>query len=534
MASPQAREPEREPRSQHGGGDVDSQDLRGWLSSLGVQDIQVKVIRKSPRTYKGVNVEGTLQTYSEFIDEDVIREEHGGGVFSIVVYQRHNNGALRLFQTRMVKIAGPPKVDGLIPPEEMHSTESSSEGGANGGLAAQAMNSMQWQLKNAMEKAERAERSDKFDPNMMRMMQEPVLEQIRGLRDANVELQRSLADKDARIMELINRKPDTSLQDDLLKNMWSNESARIEGLRTQHESEMRQLRTFHADEISRIRDQSREDLNQRTRGHERELEAIRDAARSQVDSIKISYEARIDGLKSENARLTAEFSQLKGEIGELRSRKDKSLTEQAQEIVSVQEAFKALGVGGASKDEDDDSDKPWYERMASRVIENPEAIGQLIGGVRQNLPAGQPAHEVPQLPPPGQPFQGPDGRVYMTRPDGKVQRLSAGGVPPVKRAKAAAAKAAVEAKKEGPRAPDPAELALAVSFIESAVTNGTDPAAFAQGARSMIPADILAYIETVGVDEFLNGIKLDPSSPLRAQSGRNWIRQVAKILIEGE
>lgn len=509
---------------------METQDLRSWLSSVGDHEIQIKVIRNWPKTHKGVNVEGTLRTYTEQISEDTIRDEHGGGLFKVIVHRRLPTGKMVFFQQRQLKLPGPPKIEGLVD-EPMNVEPISSD---HGGLASQALSSMQWQLKEAREDARRTASAPAFDTHMLRMVQEPVMEQIRGLRDSNTELQRALADKDSRIMELINRKPDTSLQDDLLKNMWSNESARIEGLRAQHDSEMRQLRTFHADEISRIRDQAREDLNQRTRGHERELEAIKDASRSQVDSIKISYEARIDGLKSENARLTAEFTQLKGEIGELRSRKDKSLTEQAQEIVSVQEAFKALGVGGAAKDEDDDSGKPWYERMASRVMENPEAIGQLIGGVRQNLPAGAPqAAAQPQLPPPGQPFQGPDGRVYMARPDGKVQRLSAAGVPPVKRAKAAAAKEAVIAKQEGPRPPDAGELALAISFIETAASNGTDPVVFAQGARSAIPADILAYIEAVGVDEFLAGLTLPPSSPLRQQSGRNFVRTVARVLIEG-
>jgi hypothetical protein len=507
----------------------DSQDLRGWLNGLGVQDFQVKVARRHPKSYKGVNVEGTLGTYTDLIDEDSIREEHGGGTFSIIVHNRAANGSLKFFQTRTVKIAGPPKVDGLLSSEDRDiEPVVAAEGG---GLAAQAMASMQRQLERTI--ADNKAEKPGFDPSMMRMIQEPVLEQIRGMRDANVELQRALADKDARIMELINRKPDTSFQDDMLKNMWGNESARIEGLRAQHDSESRQMKTYHAEELSRIREQARDDMKERTRGHERELEAVKESSRAQIDSIKIAYEARIDGLKSENTRLAAEIAQAKGEVGELRSRKDKSLTEQAEEIVKVQEAFKSLGVGG-SKDEDDDSDKPVWERALSRVMENPDAIGQLIGGVRGSIgPAPQP--QAPQLPPPGQPFQGPDGQIYVSRPDGKVQRLRS-GVPAVVRKKAIAAKAAVEEKQEGPaaiRPPDPTELALAIQFMESAAGNGTEPSAFVAGARSLIPSDVIAYVEKVGIDDLLNSANLEPNSVFRNQSGRNWIREVARILLEG-
>lgn len=504
----------------------ETQELRGWLGGLGVQDFQIKVARRHPKSYKGVNTEGTLATYTDFIDEDTVREEHGGGVYSVIVHNRDASGSMKFLQTRTLKIAGPPKVDALLSSEDKEIEPVAAE---NGGLAAQALAMTQRQLEQAQRRAD--ENKPGFDPVMMKMIQEPVLEQIRGLRDSNTELQRALAEKDARIMELINRKPDTSFQDDMLKNMWGNESARIEGLRAQHDSEMRQIKTYQAEEISRIREQARDDMKERTRGHERELEAVKDSSRAQIDSIKIAYESRIDGLKAENTRLSAEIAQAKGEVGELRSRKDKSLTEQAEEIVKVQEAFKSLGVGG-SKDEDDDSDKPVWERALSRVMENPDAIGQLIGGVRGSI---SPAQQQQQLPPPGQPFQGPDGHVYTMRPDGRAQRLGA-GVPAVVRKKAIAAKAAVEEKQSGPAAvkpPDPTEMALAIQFMENAIAGGTEPSAFVQSARSLISNDVIVYVEKTGIDEILNTANLDPTSVLRSQRGRNWAREVARILLEG-
>lgn len=501
--------------------DAETQDIKSWLQSLGSSEMQVKVRRLSPKTYKGVNTEGNVGTYHEAITEEQIAEEHGGGAYQIVVHNRRANGSMQYVQMRRINIAGVPKLDGLV--EESNVTPIAA--GENGGLASQAMGTMQMLLKE--ERAAKNNGNNGFDPRMLQMIQAPVMEQVSAMREANAELRRALDEKDARIMTLIDRKPDNSFQNDMIKNMWGNESSRLESLRAQHESEMRQLRVAHQDELNRVRDQGREDLKDRSRGHEREIDAIKESMRSQIDSNKNAHEVRIDGLKMEITRLTMDLAQAKGEIGELRAKKDKTLTEQAEEIVKVNDAFKALGVGGGGKDEDDDSDKPWYERMATRVMENPEAIGQLIGGVRQNV-----APQQPQLPPPGQPFQGPDGKVYVTRPDGKVQRINP-GVPAVRRAKAAAAKAAIAEKNEGPKPPDPAELAIAVEFMESAFGNGTTPEQFAGSVRSMISSDILAYIEKVGIDEILNNATLAQGSPLRSQAARNWLRKVAEILLSG-
>jgi hypothetical protein len=288
---------------------------------------------------------------------------------------------------------------------------------------------------------------------------------------------------------------------------------------------MRQLKEGFKQDLDRVHDAAKEELRVRERQHERELDMIKESTRTSSDAQKIGMDMRIDSLKSDIARLNAENAAHKVEIAELRAKKDKTLPEQADEIMRVQEAFKSLGVGG-SKDEDDDSDKPWYERMASRVMENPGAIGELIGGVRSNVAPAQ--AQQPQLPPPGQPFQTGDGHTYVARPDGKVQRLN-----PAVRKKAAAAAAAVVAAKEGPRPPDAAELTMALSFMESAAANGTSPEDFAASARAAIPGDVFAYVEKVGIDELLNKANLEPGSILRQQAGRNWARAVVKILLEG-
>jgi hypothetical protein len=385
------------------------------------------------------------------------------------------------------------------------------------------MSTMERMLQREQERADRARAAPQgTDPQMLQAITAPLVAQLDGL-------QRQMQAKDAQILQLLTQKqtPEGNpFQERILGNMLENESVRVESMRNRHESEIRQLKEGHEQALNRVHEAAKEELRVRERQHEREIDMIKESTKTAADAQKVGMEMRIDSLKSDNARLMGELAAAKVEIAELRAKKDKTLPEQADEIMRVQEAFKSLGVGG-NKDEDEDANKPWYERAMGRVLENPEAIGQMIGGVRGAVaPAAQPAQ--PQLPPPGQPFQNERGEVFVMRPDGKAQRLN-----PAVRKKAAAAAAAVQAAKEGPRPPDPAEMTLAVTFMESACANGTAPEAFAASARSAIDGGTIAYVEKVGIDEILNKANLAPNSVLRSQQGRNWARAVVKTLLEG-
>jgi hypothetical protein len=504
-------------------------DLRSWIDTLGGhQDFQFVVRRLSPKIWQDIPIEGTLDTFDIPIDEETIRDHYGGGTYQIIVRQRNGQGKLEFLTSRVIKISGEPKIAA-----HRNGTPGGSGGKTNGNgtsgefdvLALRAMDNMQWQLRQAREDA--SAKKEGFDPRMMELLQAPLIAQLS-------ELQRQMSAKDAQILQLITQKPDApppggTFQDRILTNMIENESARITAVRAQHESETRQLKEGFRQELAFVREAAKEELRIREKQHERELEAIRDATKVASGALENASAMRIDGLKSEINRLERELSAAKVEMAELRSRKDKSLTEQAQEIVKVQDAFKALGVGGKDDEEDEDANKPFVERMFNRALENPEAIGQMLGGVRGAIaPPGAAPAAAPQLPPPGQPFQTPSGEVFMMRPDGKAQRLN----PAALKKKVAAAKAAMAAA-QGPRPPEPAEVAMAISFMESAISNGTTPESFAQTAQTMIPADVRAHLEKTGIDEFLNAVSLDSNSSLRSQVGRNWARSVARILLEG-
>lgn len=526
------------------------QDIKSWLSEIGTgHDIKITVVRTHPRTYKGVAIEGTCDSFSEMIDEDFIRERHGGGHYQIRVHKRDQKGRYQWAGGKKIKIAGPPKIDALLAENGDPEMAPSTDGTAVG----QALAMSQWMTKQALEEKKAAERERQnghgFDPAMISMIQAPMQAQMESLRSMVSSLQQALADKDAKILDLIQRRneepPGGRFQDRLFEKMVDGESARIEAIREQHASELRQLKEQSRHDVERERDRAEKELDALERRHARELEAAREAQRTASESQKIAYDTRIDGLKAEVSRLQGEVTALKQENGELRARKEKSLPEQAEEIVKIQEALKAIGVGGGS-DEDDEDKGGVVERLVRQVLENPDAIGQLIGGVRTPVVAA------PEPPPPVQPTQEQIAAAHQQRrralaarkrrkmsvqvpaPDMIVEEGAPAPVEQTPEQTPALAEGTPSPRKKKLRQPDKTEVSIAIRFMEAAISNGTDPAVFAHSARASIPADILAYIEAVGVDTFLNETaQLDQDSVLRTQAGRNFARAVAKVLLEG-
>lgn len=493
------------------------QDLRTWIESLGAGDsIEIKVYRTEPERYKNMSIKGYLCTYNEPITEERIADDYGGGKYQLKIRRPDKNGSMQYFKHKTVNLPGPPKIDQYDDRQESASARASEDPT----LASQALDTM----RGLLDDVKKGNGNSGLDVNLIRTLMEPVQAQIEQMRDANHSLQEALAQKETRMLELLTQKPDTSRSDALLEKVWDSESRRIEALRENHDSEIRQLRENHREDIKRLEARHENDIRDRERSREREIENLQRSLQTQVDSNKIAYESRIDGLKSEIERLNRELTEAKTEMGELRARKEKSLTDQAAEIIQIQDAFKSLGIGGGSGDEEDN--RKWYEKLASTIVENPEAIGQLLGAKPPEDPSAQ-QQQLPQqaMPPVGMPFEAPDGNVYVRQADNSLVPYQ----PPRKKK---AAKKAPE--KPGVRAPDAGEVAIAIKFIEGAAANGTDPEVFANSFRSSIPAEILAYIEEQGVDEFMDKVaKLEPNSPLRTQAGRNFVRSVGKCLLQG-
>ena len=261
-----------------------------------------------------------------------------------------------------------------------------------------------------------------------------------------------------------------------------------------------------------------------------------------METLKMSYDSRIEGYKKDIERLERDIGNKETELVVLRAKKDKTIIEQASEFAQIKEAITTISGGG----DDGEDNRTIWEKLANQVIENPEAIGQMVGmATGQGSPAAQPnpPQQQQQLAAPQQPQQQPaplgvddipmwhpfraeDGEVYVkVPPDGSI----------VTHKQAMAMAQSAEAQQDQAAGkPDPSDVKMAINFMESAFTAGTTSKDFASSAKSMIPQNILKYIESVGVDTFLNEVAvLEQGSPLRNQAGRLYMKEVAKFLLEG-
>lgn len=543
------------------------QDIRTWLTGMaGDSSLKVSIIRKAPTAYKGYDgIDGTVESVEELIDEDYIRDRHGGGTYKLQIF--HNPKGKWVYLTaKTIKIAGPPKLDLLY---NMDEVETSSGNGqqvhdSGSGRVLDAMERLTERANNRADRAEGNNNSNGFDMASIQILLDPIQRQLEAAQQANADLRDKLVDT-------VQRKPDTTVQDGLIGRMWDGESARIESVRTNHESELRQRHTSHEDQLKRTEDRHRDEIKSRDRAHERELSALEKSTDAQGKALAVAHESRIDGLKAENKRLDRELGELKKELGELRAKKDMSIADKAQEIMSVKDALKAIGGG----DDDGDKDEKWYEKVISAALDQPDALGRIFGTATGEMPPGTeapaqpqaaatPQHNPPEddegdegdeddgaqsadasgMPPVGRPFKMPDGKVYVRHEDGSIVPWKK---PPEAETPAEAAPPAEGAAPPEPMPPAPApgvppgvqrpdesEVFIAINFMENAIKARTDPAIFAQTARNLIPPSILSYMKEVGVDAFLNEVAhLDSSSPLATDHGRKFARQVAKFLLEG-
>jgi hypothetical protein len=493
------------------------QDLRDWIRDEcgGSANIQVEVTRKTPKRYKGIQTDGLLTTYEEPISKEEIRDGWGGGKFYLTVKRKKPNGGFEYVTHKTISIAGPPRIDmyddGAPQPISADSEDPS--------LAEKAMEMSQRQLERAEERAEKARGNGagQIDPALVSMFENQIeagREETRALRD-------ELASARADMMAMATKPAEETAQDRIFEKMVDGESARIDALRAQHDSELRTIKENHASEIKMLREQHRDDLKAQAKIHDREIDMMRDSHSSRVTAEKTGYDARVDALKTETKRLDRELTEAKAELGALRLKKDMTLPEKMGELVTIKSSMQELGL---VPEEGAVAEKGTAERIFEAVMNSKAAENvaeRLAGGVAAAA-GGEPAA---QLPPPGQPFQMPgDPNVYVVGPDGTVGLAQ----PPPRRKKKE------KPPEDGITPPGPEEVSAAVEFMENAVVAGTSPEEFATTASALIPAGLLAYIRSKGVDALLDNVaKLDASSVLNQQNGRNFARKVGKLLQGG-
>jgi hypothetical protein len=498
-------------------------NVREWLQSLAADtSIKVTIKRKTPKTWQGQRIAGSIETVEEMIDEDYIRDNYGGGQYSIQVLKPNETGKYVYGGSRSIEIAGPPKLNHIV--DDVAGVQQVAVGpSVNEKLAEHAFRTMERSVQRAEERQDRGNGNSGLDTELLKALNQPMIAQLEAAREESKQLRDQL-------YMLMGKEPPSNVdpfRDRLMERMIDGESGRIESIRAQHESEIRSLKENYESEKRQMREQFRDDLKTRERQHERELEVVRNSYEAQVKSNEIAYGTRHDGMESEANRLNRELTEARARIGALEERKDQTITDKAEELVKVREALGVLGGG----DSDDDSDKPWYERLAGIVGES-SVVAKMLGIPTGEEPPAQPQPEAMQMAPPvGVPFEGPDGKVYVRQQDNSIIEVPDPRAARKKKAAEARAKGKTRART---RQPDKDEVAMAVTFLENAINNRMDPAVVGASARGLIPADILAHIQEVGVDEFLTKVAvLDGASPLRNQYGKNFARKVAKFLMEG-
>lgn len=506
-----------------------AQDARAvfeWLSGLGAGQIKVALARIRPRVHKGFPCGGSIDKYEHNVTLEEIAETHGGGEFQIRVMvpnPKHGRpGTAGGKQSpwifagqRTFTIAGHPKLENLIGYEEPETQASQRQGG--NGTDNRAMDLAEVLVKEANDRARRVEEGGRGVDEVVAALTESYDRRFDALTTA-------LSEKDKQIIELLGRPPDTKKEDRLLdlvgskedtharhiREMQSDHAAQLAAVRTAHEAEMRQVRDFSREELSRYQDRFDRQVETMTRAHDRELGQIQNQHTQSLDTLRLSYDTRIDALNTTIRRAEADLAAARTELAALRAKKDLSPAEQLQGLVAIKAGFDSLMPAAAEPEE-----QSGFVRAIEAV-----ANSEVARGIASRIMAGPPAP-----PPPAEEM------VRMRRKDGAIVE-----VPKAVVERAQAARAAGQTAHAGGQAPalNPKEVAMALSFMEQAYRNGTPPEVLAASARNMIPAAILGYLKSEGVDHFLNNVaRIQDGSPLSTVDGRMYVRKVAKFLLEG-
>jgi hypothetical protein len=487
----------------------EDRNLKEWLEEIAPGGaLRVKVTRTSPKMWKGLNVGGSLATYDQQIDEDWIREHHGGGDFYLIVQKPKVNGAgWQYAGGRVIRIAGDPRTDDVFR-DKSDQQPAANPAGTNpaGGIVDRVVGSLERQLEREQQRQQQAPHGP--DTETMRMLLGPMQRQVD-------QMSAMLREKDAQLVAAQQTKPEPrdEFRDKMLDKLLDGDSARISALRTQYESELRQVKEGAMQNEARLRDSFERDKQAISMSHDRELNALRSAYDMRVAAQESAHNTGRTLMDGEIRRLQADLTEAKSELASLRLKKDKTILEQASEFAAIKEAIGEI-TGG------DEKEKSGWEKVME-VAGNLPIVQQQLSRLGGESPPAQSAPQPVAPQPRPRLLTGPDGNLYRQLPDGQVQLVR---------------RRAQVAREPGEAAPVPeipaTTVKLAVDFLETAFRGGQDPEQVATSVRSMIPAEVLAVIRDRGVDGFLTDIaKLEGTSPLASQAGRNWSRKVGKSLL---
>ena len=475
-----------------------------WLKQFSGSSVRVTLERRSPEEWDGHQTGGVLDHFDELIDEELVKQRYGGGKYQVKVQKQLPNGRWNYAGARTFKIAGDPKLTGELFRGGRKEEDIPFAPAPDGDVVKSAMNLTAQLAREAQERADRAElRANNQQPNPMMsetflsLVTEPLKMQIQTLTAQLNEKERVISEKDRIIHDLSNKKPDTFFQDTIAGKLLDGESARIEAIRTQFDSERRQLVQSYAEDNKRGQDRHDYEIKRVEDSHRRELQGLKDSLDARIESLKSGYESRLEAKDNRIKDLERDLNKTHAELGELRARKDKSVPEQLAEFAALREHMTAAGfIPGEQEEEDSAIDK---------IIEVAGPIVRGIGARLENAPQAQPQQMVKRR----------VVRAVPRKPEGQGEGRPALPAP-----------GGVDLK--------PEDLAMAVAYIEQGVTNGIQPELFAQSVRNMVPPSILNVFKDKGVDYFLDEVAVKHvslQSPLTTQIGRTFVRKVVKYLL---
>jgi hypothetical protein len=418
----------------------------------------------------------------------------------LVVQKPRTNGAGWVYAGgRAISIAGDPRTDDVF-------RDRTGEAPANGTPANGIVDKTFSVLERELENARRQQHVQHGpDTETMRMLMQPMQRQVD-------QMSAMLREKDAQLAAAQVVKPveRDEFRDKMLDKLLDGDSARINALRSQYESELRQVKEGAMQNESRLRDSFDRDKLSLAMSHERELNALRSAYDMRVAGQEVGANAARTLMDGEIRRLQADLTEAKSELVALRLKKEKGTIDMIRETNELKDL---LGIG-------DEKEKSTLDKVFEA------GLPMLQGLVAKGEQAAQPPAPAPILRP-RQPqlMTGPDGNLYRPGPDGKpvLLRERKRAIPPSETGQPSSV----------PEIPV-TTIKVAVEFLESAYRNNQDPAEVATSVRSMIPADVLTAIRELGIDSFLTSVaKLEGTSPLASQAGRNWTRKLGKSLLEG-
>jgi hypothetical protein len=490
----------------------DDLTVGAWLQQFGnTAQVRISIDRKAPTTWNGKPIKGLLDTIEdELIDETYVKERFGGGTYAIRAFTQHATGKYVYAGQKTIQIAGDPRVEGDDDAKGAVPILSTRDNAAE--LAALQMTkdiALTSQRRAAELEDRLLMRKSDLDPATM-----ALVETLRAQIEVQANEARTLRQQ---LNELLTKKPEPSSTERFFESYLMNDSTRLDQLRTLHASELRQKDDYYKAEIMRVEDRA-----------ERALQTLKESTAREVDNIKMLHQMTIENLKATHASqitvldgtvrsLRDDLTATREKVSSLEAKKDKTVTEQLKDIAAVKEAFGTMFPDNSGEEPEKENMfvTGFKELVNSKFL---EGIGQRIAGSAAPPPATMSA-QLQQ--------QARERAVAAARARAAAAAATQGGAVPE-----------MPAEPPGPppgllalQAFDDASIKRVATFMEAAYNGQKTPDQFVEAIKAKAPGQLIDYVRTHGVDHLLaRAVQLNGDSVLSSMDGKNWAREVAKLL----